>query len=425
MSKDYGTLPPHYRRNFVAFLVDYVCFGVGFFSFINPSSVLPVFVRQLTDSAPVIGLVSTVFNGCWLLPQLAAARLMNDKPRKKPYMIAGLSGRVAFWVIALALWARLDRHPTAMLVLFFVCLGVFAASDGACSVAWFDILARAIPLKQRGRLIGIGQVISGLAGIGAAVLVGLILGRYPFPNNYALLFTLAGVTLIPSAIALVSIREPPPKDASPEANGQMEGSWLKFLVTDHVFRHLTVCRILVGMMGLAVPFYVVYAADVLRLPQSVVGGFVAAQTVGTVVASVVMGLVNERWGLRYVIRIGGAAAIAGPLFALAVHLTGGARLVQAYPFVYVTLGVTNSAWMLGFFNYLLEIAPEGMRPAYIGLGNTIMGVLTLAPIAGGWLLEATSYTTLFGVTAAIVAVGFLSTLGLKPPRRAVLVEEQP
>ena len=425
MSKDYGTLPPHYRRNFVAFLVDYVCFGAGFFSFINPSSVLPVFVRQLTDSAPVIGLVSTVFNGGWLLPQLAVARLINDKPRKKPYMIAGLGGRVAFWVTALALWAGLSRYPAAMLVLFFVCLGVFAVSDGVASVAWLDILARAIPLKQRGRLIGIAQVVSGVAGIGAAKLVGLILDHHTFPDDYVLLFTLAGVTLIPSVIALALIREPPPEDASPEANEQMKGNWLKLLVTDHVFRHLTVCRILVGMMGLAVPFYVVYAADVLHLPQSVVGGFVAAQMLGAVVASVVMGLVNERWGLRYVIRIGGAAAIAAPLFALAVHLTGGARLAQAYPFVYVTLGVTNSVWMLGFSNYLLEIAPEGMRPGYIGLGNTIMGVLTLAPIAGGWLLEATSYTMLFGITAAIVAAGFLFTLGLKPPRRAVLVEEQP
>jgi MFS family permease len=89
------------------------------------------------------------------------------------------------------------------------------------------------------------------------------------------------------------------------------------------------------------------------------------------------------------------------------------------------LGVVGSAWMMGFFNYLLEAAPEGMRPAYVGLSNTIMGIPTLAPIVGGWLLGATSYTVLFGVTAVIVAVGFLFTLSLKPPRRVVLVEEQP
>jgi len=400
VSKDSGTLPPHYRWNF------------------------PAFVGQLTDSAPLIGLVDTVFRGGWLLPQLAVAHLINDKPRKKPYMVAGLSGRILLWVIALALWAGLARHPTAMLILFFTCFWLFASSDGVVSVAWFDIIARAIPLKRRGRLMGMGQFIGGLAGIGIGALVGLILDRRPFPDSYAILFTLAGAALVPSVIALISIREPPPESASPEANGQAKGSWLRLLVTDPAFRHLMICRMLIGMMALATSFYVVHAADVLHLPQSVIGQFVVAQTVAGVVASAVLSLVNERWGPRYVIRTASAAAVIGPLFALAAHLAGGGWLVQAYPFVYVALGVVNSAWMLGFFNYLLEIAPEGMRPAYIGLGNTIMGVLTLVPMAGGWLLETTSYTTLFSVTAAIVAIGFLFTLRLKPPQQTMPVKNQ-
>ncbi len=423
MPKNPETLPPNYRWNFAAFLVDYVCFGIAF-TFVNISSVMPAFVGQLTDSAPVIGLVDTVFRGGWLLPQLAAARVIRDKPRKKPYLLAGLGGRITFWVTALALWAGLARNPAAMLILFFTGLGLFAASDGFTSVAWFDILARAIPLKRRGRLIGIGQVVSGLAGTGVGVFVGLVLDRRPFPENYALLFALAGVVFIPSVIALVLIREPAPKDAGPETNGRDKGGWLKFLLADPAFRRLMVCRMLVGMMTLATPFYVVHAADVLHLPQSIIGDFVVAQTVTVVVVSAMLSLVVERWGPRYVIRIGSAVAATGPLFALVAHLAGGGWLVRAYPFVYVALGVINSAWMLGFFNYLLEIAPEGMRPAYIGLGNTIMGVLTLAPIAGGWLLEATSYPTLFGVTTMLVAIGFLLTLGLKPSWRAAPVEDQ-
>jgi hypothetical protein len=70
--------------------------------------------------------------------------------------------------------------------------------------------------------------------------------------------------------------------------------------------------------------------------------------------------------------------------------------------------------MLGFYNYLLEIAPASLRPSYVGLGNTILGVLTLAPTLGGWLLEATSYTVLFGVTAGLASLGTLIALGLKP-----------
>lgn len=413
MSVTSNTLPPNYRRNFLVFLVDYVCFGLAF-TFADINTVMPAFVRQFTDSAPVIGLVSTVFSGAWLLPQLAAARYINDKPRKKPYVLVGTSGRIFVGMIALALWVGLARRPTAMMVLFFICLGLFAASDGFASVGWFDLLARTIPLRRRARLMGVAQFIIGVAGIGVGALVGLILGRCLFPRNYALLFTLAGVTLIPSVLALALLREPPPEDLVPETSARAKSSWWKLLSDDLVFRRLMGCRMLVGMLGLASSFYVVHAADELHLPQSVIGSFVAAQTAARIVTSVALGWVSERWGSQYVIRIGGAAAALGPLFALAVHLAGGGWLVWAYPLVYVALGVVNSAWMLGFFNYMLEIAPEGMRPTYIGLGNTIMGLLAMAPMAGGWLLEATSYTVLFGVTAVIAALGFLFSLRLGP-----------
>lgn len=410
VNKNPEALPPHYKWNFTAFLVDYVCFGIAF-TLVSLTSVLPAFVRQLTSSAPVIGLVNTVFTGCWLLPQLAAARLINDKPRKKPYLLAGLSGRLVFWVIALALLAGLSRYPVAMLLLFFICLGLWAATDGFASVAWFDIVARAIPLKRRGRLIGAGQIISGLAGIGAGALVGLILKHHAFPDNYTLIFALAGLMITPSTVALMLIREPPPEAATPQITGQV--SWLAPLAADRTFRRLVACRLLVGLLGLASPFYVVHAADVLRLPQSIIGVFVVAQMVAGVAASVVLGPISEHWGPRHVIRVGSAIAATGPLFALAAHAAGGGPLVRAYPFVYVTLGVVNNAGMLGFFNYLMEIAPGEMRPTYIGLSNTIVGTLTLAPIVGGWLLETTSYTVLFSVTATLVAAGFVLSLGLR------------
>ena len=83
MSENPEILPPHYRWNFAALLVDYVCFGVAF-NFFNPNSVLPAFVGELTDSNLMIGLVSAVFSGSWLLPQLVTGRLINDTDSAGP-----------------------------------------------------------------------------------------------------------------------------------------------------------------------------------------------------------------------------------------------------------------------------------------------------------------------------------------------------
>jgi MFS family permease len=421
MAKSPDKTPPNYRWNFLVFVVDYVFFGIAL-SFAKPDSVLPAFVRQFTRSAPVIGLVSTVWNGCWLLPQVVAARWINDKPRKKPYMMAGLSGRVAFWIIALALWLGLGRKPGATLLLFFICLGLFTLADGLAGVAWFDILARAIPLKRRGRLMGTAQIISGLAGLGVGWVISRILEstRFSFPSDYALIFTLAGVAFIPSTVALILLRETRPEVAERVPREHHDNGWFTPLLNDPTFRQLMAYRVLAGMISLVSPFYVVHATDVLKLPQAVIGSFVAAQQVAGVATGALLGLVSDRWGPCYTIRISSAISIIGPLFALAAHLADGSLLVRAYPVVYVALGIYQSSTMLGFYNYLLEIAPDDVRPSYVGLGNTLMGVLTLAPTVGGWLLEATSYTTLFAITAGLVSLGFLVTLRMRPAPQIML-----
>jgi MFS family permease len=418
--------PPHYRWNFVAFVADYVFFTVAL-SFANPSSVLPAFVSQLTTSAPVIGLVSTVFNGCWLLPQVIAARAINDKPRKKPYLMMGMSGRIAVWLIALGLWLGLAQRPGMMLALFFVCVAIFTISDGLAAVAWFDMLARAIPLKRRGRLMGMAQVIGGLAGLGTGVAITLILGspRFPFPKNYALILTLAGLAFIPSAIALALLRESGTEKRDTNRKKWVQNGWLKPLLRDTTFRRLMASRMLVGMISLATPFYVVHATDVLNLPGAFVGSFVAAQQVAGAASGALLGPISDRRGPRAAICIGSAIAIAGPLFALVAHLGDGSLLVRAYPLVYVALGIYGSSTMLGFYNYLMEIAPDDVRPSYVGLSNTILGLLTLAPAVGGWLLEATSYTVLFGLTAVLVFLGFLAALRLEPPQQTTVVQSRP
>ena len=401
----------HFRWNFCSLVVDSVSWGVTF-SFVGRDSVMPLLISQLTDSAPVIGLVGTVYTAGWMLPQLAMARWISDKPRKKPYMIAGMGGRIVFWGTALALWAGLARVPAAMLTLFFLLLGFFAITDSLTAVALFDIMARVLPAGRRGRMFGVGQAIGGAMGIGVGLIVASVLAnpRLPFPRNFAVLFALAGVAIIPSTVALAWVREPPSKGTGQSGDVPVRGKWLKSVIGDPKFRRLMACQVLITLIQSASPFFVVHASEVLDLPQRIIGSFVIALAFTGIVASATLGLVGERWGPRYVIRIGSGIAALGPVCALAAHFARG--LAPAYAVVFVALGVSNSIRLLGFRNYLMGIAQEGIRPAYIGMANTILGMLTLAPMLGGWLLEATSYVTLFGVTAALVGFGFVMSLTL-------------
>lgn len=409
--------PPYLRHNFVALLIDYVCFGVAF-SALGISTILPAFVRTLTQSEPLIGLISTILNGGWLLPQLGGAAIMSGKPRKKPYLVAMIYlGRPLFLLLAAATWLGLTRRPAAMLALLYAVLAGFTITDSIASVAWFDILARAIPLAPRARLVGAAQLLVGILGTFVGWLIARILENpsIPYPTNYALIFAFVAIAFLPSTIALTLIREPPgeaeeTRRSLPQFLGQLGAVWR----TDRRFRQIMRYRLLVGLMELSLPFYVVHATEAVGLPEAAQGWFVSAQTIGGVLASVGLGWLSERYGPRPAIRVGAATALVVPLVALMVHFIPG--LAFLYLAVFFLLGVNNNSWMQGPINYVLEMAPEGKRPLYIGLYNTLAGTLLVASLVGGVILRLTSYPVLFGVTALGTAVAFGFSLRLEEPR---------
>jgi len=420
LNRSKRVLPPHYRWNFLAFLADITSFNIAF-SFISVDTIAPAMVSQLTSSPLLIGLVGTVFRGSWMLPQLAVAHIVKDHPRKKPFLYPGLAGRVI--ALGILVTGLVSGGPTGfILTAIYVSFALFAMSDGMIAVSWFDILARAIPVSRRGRLFGIGQAVGRLAGMGVGVVIAAVLSdpRFGFPVNFAILYGLAAVGLVPSVVALLSLREPPPVEREDDVSSESQKDWLRVLRRDKAFRRLMSCRIMVAALMLSSSFFVVHAARVAKLPQPVIGQFVVAQTLGGLVASLAFGWLSDRFGPRMVIRVGVGLSALAPLLGLCSDLVGGG--VVFYYGIFIALGVWYSMWSLGFFNYLLELAPEHMRPIYVGASNTIMGVTTLAPIIGGWLLEQTSFGVLFLLTSVMMVSAFFLSLRLTDPRTHMVSE---
>ncbi len=418
-----STSNSHYRQNFICFVLDYVFFGVAL-AFVSQTTVLPSFISQLTDSAPLIGLASTIQTGAWLLPQLMAASFLADKARKKPYLLLFAAlGRPVFWLLAGVLFLVGERAPMLILGLFFVSLVIFMGTDAVASVAWFDMLGKAIPPTRRGRLVGTGQVLSGLLTVGAGAVVNTVLGPQGplFPINYALLFSLAGLSLFASWLAMSFMHEPL---APTEGNRLPWNAFLPKLWTvlrqNHAFSLVTVVRLVAGLSGMAMPFYVIYATEDLRFGAETIGVFISFQVVGSILGGFVWGYLNERSGSKIVIQCSTILAIASPLLALLIppiSRLAGASTIYAYSLIFLAIGALNSSFMPGFMNFVLELAPPEERPTYIALTNTLCGSLMVVPFLGGWLLQATSYPVLFAATAGGVAAGLVLTFRLEEPRQ--------
>lgn len=414
---------PHYRRNFVAIWGDSVSFGLAL-TFAGLTTTLPDFVSQLTDSQVVVGLLSTVSNGAWLLPQLFYARFLSSKRRKKGYVTMGaLLGRPLYLLYAAALWLGLYRNPPLALILLFAAQVLFLGSDAMAAVAWFDIFAKAIPEERRGRLIGIAQVARGMLAIGAGVIISALLGEQgpAFPLNYAVIFALAGTCLLLSLFSWSFVAEPDePVEEQPLSWREYLPQLLGTMRQDRAFRWVLSVRLLAGFEGLALNFYILFATQELGLGRETVGLFTAVQTAGGILASLGLSAIGERWGNRRVIQTATALSLTAPLGALGLFFSGAhGSLVTTvlFAWIFFVIGVSLGSTMLGYYNYILDLAPPGRRPTYIGLFNTIGGLLIIPPTLGGWLLRETSYGVLFALTAACVILGHGLSWGLPVSRR--------
>jgi hypothetical protein len=105
--------------------------------------------------------------------------------------------------------------------------------------------------------------------------------------------------------------------------------------------------------------------------------------------------------------------------ALAVHYfpLPEASLAYVYALVFFFIGGTYSGYMQGFTNFVLDVAPPGEIPAYVGLYNTLGGtVVFVAPLVGGWLLQLTSYPVLFWSATVGTVAGLALSFRLGEPR---------
>ena len=98
-----------------------------------------------------------------------------------------------------------------------------------------------------------------------------------------------------------------------------------------------------------------------------------------------------------------------PALALLAHHTGWFLLIG----VFAISGVIISGSGIGFVNYVLEIAPEPQRPTYIALNGTLNGLLALLPIAGGWVVDITSYHVAFWISLGVAVAALLLSVQLK------------
>lgn len=408
------------RKNFQLSVLNGVLFLVGE-TFIDSATVLALFASRLTEKNWLIGLIVSLHEIGWYLPQVLTIHVLERRSRRltlyRQTAVLRVGGLVA---VTAAIFLLGDRQPALLLGVFFAAFTVFAFAGGFAAVSFYDVVGRTIPMSWHGRLWAWRLFFGGLLSAFCGLAIAPILSLPDFSLRFGILFALATL-FIALGTAAFSAAEEPPVEVSRKAlhMGAHLRENLRVAWADASFRALFGTRVALAAAGMATPFFVVYAVRTLGLPPTVVAGFVSAKIAGFVSANLLWQRIASKHGATNLMRRVTGTAAAAPLLGLAAafvpHEARGALLTLAF----FLLGASVSGTSIAFQSLLLAIAPAARRPSYVGLMNSFVGPATALPALGGLLVDFTAPWVIFTLAVACAALAFVLA-GRLP--RGVLVE---
>jgi MFS family permease len=394
----------NYRWNFLVNALDGASFWLGM-SFFSSTIILPLFVSHFTDSPLVIGLISFLGWGGVFLPQLFTANVVERAPRKKffPVTLGFFLERLPIFLLAPMTYFLAASQPVLTLVLFFVLYAWHNFGAGIIIVGWQDMIAKIFPVEKRGRFFGITNFIGNGTGILGALAVPFILEKFTFPLGYVFSFAITAVLIFLSWVFLSLTREPAVHSSKPSVS-QLDylRSLPEILRRDHNFRMYLFSQIIFSLSGMATGFLVVYTVRTWSLPDAVASGFMIALQVGLAVANLFFGFLSDRKGHKLCLEI---CLLLSTLTLVLAILSP--NPLWFFP-IFFLRGAVNAGTFISGISIVYEFTDAENRPTYIGLANTIPGIVaSLAPLIGGWLAGAISYRAMFFLSALIGAASWV------------------
>jgi MFS family permease len=386
---------------------------------VSRATILPLLVSRLTPSRVAVGLVSAVYSLAYLLPQLLTASYAEGLRRKKPFvmLIGGLGERIPFLLMGVAVWGLAEPAPAVTVAVILFLLAVSGASNGVATPAWFDLIAKVIPVYRRGVWAGLGHSLGALLGMAGAGLAAWALSHWPFPRGFSLCFLAAFGAMVISWIGLALNREPDtpvakPRSRLPQYLRELPG----VLRRDANYARFLAARWVSSLGGMAAGFYIVYGSEHLRLGGAEVGFLTAVLTGSQAVMNVACGAVADRRGHKSVLL---SASLAMALASIAAWAATSAGSLWV---AFALLGTSLAGNAVSSMNIVLEFCRPEDRPTYIALTNTLLAPTTaLAPLAGGWLATLLGYRAMFALASAVSILGAtILALWTREPRGTAL-----
>ncbi len=358
-------------------------------SFIDIDTIIPSMLIQSGAGDIALGFLTAIMLGSSTFFQLFFATFLSTKKRKKKYLLIGIGLRVISLFGLSLLFINYEKLSAVLIVFFiFLLIFIFSVSGSFAGVSYTDIFGKSIIPSKRKGFFSIKQIIIGIGALISSFLAKEIMIRFNYPNNYALLFLLAGFLLFIASWGFMTLDEPVTE--LKEKKNILE--IIKYIPKEiKKNKNLKYYLILINIMGFfmtTTPFLIKYAKNNFGLTGAQIGNYLILRVTGVVLIGFLLVKISKNY--KFILKL--AFIIAGIIPIAAILLKSHPEL---YQFIFIFIGMSVAMIKVVKQGVLLEISTNENRVIYTGITSSGNLVVAIFPIISGFLITAVGFEAIF------------------------------
>lgn len=400
------------RINILKLVVSQFLMNLGD-ALINPKVTLPWIMQSVGAPPFLLGWLVPIRESGSMLPQLIIAHFVYKIKTRKWIWALG-SVFQSFCVVAIGYTALFVEGTNAGWIIVGALI-LFSVARGFNSVVAKDVLGKTVIKSKRGQVAGWSSSMAGFITIGIAAAI-LLFNVDSIKNKESLyVWGIAGAAFIWLLAACVysSIAEPLSDVVDKGKSIFTIFDELTLLRTDPVFRNFVLARSLFLCIALSAPYYVVIAQHKSDDNIWVLGVFILASGIASLVSSSFWGLFSD-YSSRKVMVISSllSSCVGVFLFFSVDFLSDGIFSAWLMPALYFVLNVAHQGMRIGRKTYLVNLGEGNQRTRYVSVGNTVIGLVLLGMSSAGLLTYIISLELLILIFSLITLIGALVAVRL-------------
>ncbi len=393
----------------------------GFFlaltmSMLDLNTVFPTLINTLNSSKYVFGLLYTIMIGAPLIFNVIFSHYLRRFKQKKKFLLLGIYMRgTAFLGMALFTYYFSLSNPTLTVVSFFFFVFMFSVSAGFAGLSYSDIIAKTVPKNSRTMLYTVKQFFGSSASFIGGVLIAYIFAKgVAFPSNYAISLGIGFVGLFISSLGFLFLKEPQTEEIYDQTKtlGHYIRNIPSIIKADPSFKLYIVVENLSSFSIMILPFYIIFAREVLFIGDEYIGLYLVIQVTGTILSNIVWGYMAKRFSAKKIVRFCIILGGLNPLIAILLAQVSPAL----FGLVFFIVGFTISGRKIGFEPYLLDIAPDNRRVEYLGIRGSLNVFVIILPLLGALFINLFGYYITFVIVTIVMWIAAMMMGTVKKER---------